>query len=410
MADRRRPLLVGAVCFAAACILQSSPAQADLGDPTRGQSLFVSKGCVECHAVRGAGGRVGPDLGRTAVRGSFYEIAAALWNHSLVMGDKMKEFRLVRPTFKENELADLLAFLYFLNYFDEPGDPEVGKVLFAQKHCIQCHGLGKQGGVSGPRLDTFPRGSSPLRIAQDLWNHGPVMVPAIRRRGLDIPTFNGSEIIDLFAYLRIQGQQRQAAREFRSAGDPGRGKSLFREKGCSRCHSVLDGGPSIGPDLGKGDLRGSVTQLAGRMWNHWPAMVEAMGALGMSPPTFKGEDVADVFAYLFVSRYDGRAGDLSRGRTVYRQKECAVCHGQNGEGVSGPSLRSLGGESKERITQRMWNHAPQMREKMGAQQIPWPRITPEDLAALLALIADGWKSPVPERPSDSIEAKRRKAP
>jgi mono/diheme cytochrome c family protein len=410
MRERPRFLLIGAAGVLAAGVMQAQPVQAGFGDPMQGQSLFVSKRCVDCHAVRGAGGRIGPDLGRTAVKGSFYEIAAAMWNHSLVMGDKMKELRLVRPTFKENELADLLSFLYFLKYFDEPGDPEVGKVLFAQKHCIQCHGLGKQGGASGPRLDTLPRGSSPLRIAQDLWNHGPAMVPAIRRQGLDVPTFNGSEIIDLFAYLRIQGQQRQAAREFRSAGDPGRGKRLFREKGCSRCHSVLDGGPNIGPDLGKGELRGSVTQLAGRMWNHWPAMVEAMGALGMAPPTFKGEDVADVFAYLFVSRYDGQAGDLSRGRTVYRQKGCVVCHGQNGEGVTAPSLRGSAGESKERIAERMWNHAPQMRDRMGIQQIPWPRLDPEELAALLAIMADGWKSQVPGRPDDPIEAKRRRTP
>jgi mono/diheme cytochrome c family protein len=249
--------------------------------------------------------------------------------------------------------------------------------------------------VSGPRLDTLPRGTSPLRIAQDLWNHGPAMVPAIRRMGLDIPKFNGSEIIDLFAYLRGQGQRR-AAREFRSAGDPGRGRRLFKAKGCSRCHSVLDGGGDIGPDLGKAELRGSVTQLAGRMWNHWPAMAEAMGALGMAPPIFKGEEVADVFAYLFISRYEGRAGDLARGRTVYRQKGCVVCHGEKGEGFIGPPLKTSGGETKEQIAQRMWNHAPQMQATMGAHQIPWPRFDSEELAALLALIAKGWESPVPE--------------
>ncbi len=384
----RRLALLGVVVLS---MLGPAPARATPGNPTKGQSLFVSKGCVECHAVRGAGGRIGPDLGRTAVKGSFYEIAAALWNHSLTMSDKMKELRLVRPSLRDDELADLLAFLYFLNYFDEPGDPKVGKVLFAQKHCIQCHRLGKEGGTAGPRLDALPRGTSPLRIAQDLWNHGPAMVPAIRRLGLDIPKFNGSEIIDLFAYLRSQGQ-RQAAHEFRSAGDPGRGKRLFVEKGCSRCHAVLGEGAGIGPDLGSAELRGSVTQLAGRMWNHWPAMAEAMGALGMTPPTFKGEEVADVFAFLFISRYESRPGDLALGRTVYRQKGCVVCHGPDGQGGIGTSLRTASGESKEQIMQRMWNHVPQMRDKMGVHQIPWPRFDAKELAALQALLADGWKS------------------
>jgi mono/diheme cytochrome c family protein len=137
-------------------------------------------------------------------------------------------------------------------------------------------------------------------------------------------------------------------------------------------------------------------------------MVEAMGALGMAPPTFKGEDVADLFAYLFVTRYDGRAGDLARGKTVYRLKGCVVCHGPNGEGARGPSLRGAGGEPKERIAQRMWNHAPQMRDRMESQQILWPRLEPDELAALLAILADGWRSQAPEHPNDSTKAQRRR--
>ena len=402
--SRERIAFRGAQTVVTAILLEAATALGAFGDPAKGQSLFVSKSCVECHAVRGAGGRIGPDLGRTAVKGSLYEIAAAMWNHALTMGERMSELQLVSPSFKDDELADLLAFLYFLNYFDEPGDPEVGKVLFSQKHCIQCHRLGKVGGVAGPRLDSLPRGTPPLRIAQDLWNHGPAMVPSIRRMGLDVPHFRGNEIIDLFTYLRSQGQRR-TVREFRSAGDPGRGRRVFNEKGCARCHAVLGDGPAIGPDLGSAELRGSVTQLAGRMWNHWPAMAEAMGSLGMSPPTFQGEDVADLFAYLFITRYEGRPGALAEGRIVYRQKGCVVCHGPAGEGGSGPTLRGVAGESKEQITQRMWNHAPQMKERMGIQQIPWPRFEPGELAALLALMADSWKSPAPDEPKGVPRAK-----
>ncbi len=368
-------------------------AGAAIGDPARGQTLFVAKGCVHCHAVRGVGGRVGPDLGRTAVKGSFYEIASAMWNHSAAMDQKMEEFRVARPVFEKDELSDLLAFLYFLNYFDESGDPRVGKVLFAQKHCIQCHTLGREGGSTGPRLDTLPRGTPPLRIAQDLWNHGPVMVPAIRRMGLDVPRFEGSEIIDLFAYLRGHGERR-GAREFRSAGEAGRGKSLFASKGCLRCHSVFGKSPGIGPDLGRAELRGSVTQLAGRMWNHWPAMSEAMGVLGMAPPKFKQDELADVFAYLFISRYDGPASGRGRGEAVYRIKRCVLCHGESGEGGIGLPLRKATvGESKEQIFQRMWNHAPRMRDKMGTRQVLWPRFEADELSALLSLLSGGWKEP-----------------
>jgi mono/diheme cytochrome c family protein len=153
-------------------------------------------------------------------------------------------------------------------------------------------------------------------------------------------------------------------------------------------------GGGIGPDLGVSELRGSVTQLAGRMWNHWPAMSEGMRSIGMKPPTFQGDELADVFAYLFVSRYDGQPSTRQRGDDVYRLKGCAVCHGPRGEGGTGPSLRkAVIGQGKEVAFQSMWNHGTKMREKMSAQQIPWPRFDADELAALFALLEKGWSEP-----------------
>lgn len=378
-------------------LVTPSYAAATIGDPARGQLLFVSKGCVECHAVRGAGGRIGPDLGRSSVKGSFYEIVAAMWNHNGTMNEKMKELRLVRPHFEGTELSDLVAFLYFLNYFDEPGDAKSGKSLFAEKHCIECHAIGKEGGHTGPRLDAFERGTPPLQIAQDLWNHGPVMISMMRARDLEVPTFQGNEIVDLFSYLRGQGQRR-APRAFKSAGDPVKGKEVFESKGCARCHAVFGRGGSIGPDLGRTELRGSVTQLAGRMWNHWPVMSGAMQSMGMATPVFRGEELADVFAYVFVSRYSAAEASLDRGLAVYREKRCASCHGLQREGGIGPALAPVvAGQTKEEIARRMWNHAPAMSVRMSDRQIPWPRFTANDLAALIRFISENSPQPVATR-------------
>jgi mono/diheme cytochrome c family protein len=401
--SRGFPRATLATVLGLAAALASAPqARGEFGDPVRGQALFVEKGCVQCHAVRGTGGRIGPDLGRTAVKGSFFEIAAGIWNHAIVMGNKMQEARITRPSFKNDELGDLIAFLYFLNYFDEPGDPKVGKVLFVQKHCIQCHRIGQEGGTAGPPLDRLPRGTAPLRIAQGLWNHGPVMVPAIRRVGMEVPKFEGSEIVDLFAYLRSRGQ-RQAVREFRSAGDPERGKKVFADKGCANCHAIFGRGSAIGPDLGRAELRGSVTQLAGRMWNHWPAMTEAMGAMGMASPTFHGDQMADLFAFLFLSRYEGRPGDIARGQALFELKGCSACHGQRGEGNIGPALGPfVSGQKKEQIAQLMWNHASAMGTSMRAYGVAWPRFEADEMSNLVAFLAGGLpNSPAAGRESGS---------
>ncbi|HSN67662.1 MAG TPA: c-type cytochrome [Thermoanaerobaculia bacterium] len=376
-------------CLIGLSLLFASPLAAEeFGDPMKGQVVFVTKGCVHCHAVRGAGGRIGPDLGRTAVKSSFYDLTSAMWNHSPAMAEKMREWHLARPAFEETELKDLLAFVYFLNYFDEPGDAAAGRSLFAEKHCIQCHAIGREGGTTGPRLDSLVRGTPPLQIAQSLWNHGPAMIASIRARDLQVPEFDGSEILDLFAYLRRQGR-REANRDFRSAGDPVRGAALFASKGCSRCHAVFGRGGSIGPDLGRADLRGSVTQLAGRMWNHWSVMAEGMRALDIPRPVFHDEELADVFAYLFISRYHGEPPPAEAGRAVYANKGCVSCHGARGDGGKGPPLRaSVAGESKEQIAQRMWNHAPLMGAGMDSRGLRWPRFEPRELAALLRFLAE----------------------
>ena len=383
--------LRGALLLAALALPSHS---GDLGNPMKGQSLFVSKRCVECHAIRGKGGRVGPDLGRTAVKGSFYDLVAAMWNHTAIMEGKMAESRIVRPSFEAEELGDLVAFLYFLNYFDEPGNAAAGRALFSQKGCIQCHRIGLEGGNSAPRLDRIPRGMPPLQLARDLWNHGPTMVPLMRAKGLAVPTFNENEILNLFAFLRSQGK-RQAARAFSSAGDPVKGKAVFSAKGCAQCHGFFGKGRGgLGPDLGTTDLRGSVTQLAGRMWNHWSGMTEAMQGLGMATPSFRNDELADVFAYIYVTRYEGRLPDRAQGRATYAKHGCSTCHGDDGGGGIGPALAPLtAGETREQLAQRLWNHAPEMGKKMSARGMPWPRFEATELAGLLAFLSNEWKQP-----------------
>src|SRR4029450_12919856 len=71
---------------------QSVPGQ----DPASGARVFESAGCVKCHAVAGSGGKVGPDLSHTARAHSFYDLAAAMWNHLPRMTARMQQMGIAR--------------------------------------------------------------------------------------------------------------------------------------------------------------------------------------------------------------------------------------------------------------------------------------------------------------------------
>ena len=102
-------------------------------DPTRGARLFVSKGCERCHALKGEGGKVGPDLGRIDLGETQFGFAAKLINHIPTMRLLMEKTRIVKPNLTGEELTEISAYLYLLRFFDEPGDSGPGKVLVRRK-------------------------------------------------------------------------------------------------------------------------------------------------------------------------------------------------------------------------------------------------------------------------------------
>src|SRR5438094_10586041 len=64
-----------------------------------GWDVYAKKGCGQCHGVRsGSEGRAAPDLARIQSGTGFYELGAAMWNHLPLMGAKMREKGIERPT------------------------------------------------------------------------------------------------------------------------------------------------------------------------------------------------------------------------------------------------------------------------------------------------------------------------
>jgi cytochrome c2 len=369
-------LAVVVACWAGAAEAQTlfTPAQ----DPVAGSRVFGAKGCARCHAIKGTGGKIGPDLGRTERPRSFYDLAADLWNHAPRMAERMRQLGVPRPRLDEHESADLVAFLFTADYFDRPGDAAVGRRLFTAKRCVTCHQRGGVGGVIGPSLDALGERGSPIHVASAMWNHGPQMSEAMRARGIPRPTFRGAELRDLLAFLAPPDAAAEPAHVL--PGDAEQGRRLFTDKGCFECHAIRGLGGRAAPDLADRAARGSVLDFAAQMWNKAPAMTAAMKARGIPASQLAPAEMADMLAFLYSVRYMGPIGDPRRGAQVARNKGCLACHAAGTR--AGPLRRVRGGEPPA-VLAALWNHA-----FIGdaAARAPWAPMTDGEMLDLITFL------------------------
>ena len=120
------------------------------GDPWDGKVLFTNH-CSQCHEAEGEGGDVGPSLGASAESRTLSGLSASLWNHAPAMNESMRDLGVDRPTFTDEEMADIITYLFAIRYFDPPGSPTSGKAVYA-KSCGTCHGDQAEGSSEGPSL------------------------------------------------------------------------------------------------------------------------------------------------------------------------------------------------------------------------------------------------------------------
>ena len=175
-------------------------------DPGAGERLFTTKGCARCHGAAGRGTADGPDLRTATLRLRVSEIAGVLWNHSFQMSAAMRARGFGFPRFQGTEMADVIAFLYYLRFNETGGDARAGQTVFAQKGCATCHGPMGQGAI-GPRLSGSQAVLTPLGLATAMWNHAPAMFDVAQNRRLDWPRFEDDEMRDLAEYLRRLAQR-----------------------------------------------------------------------------------------------------------------------------------------------------------------------------------------------------------
>ncbi len=163
-----------------------------------GRQVFQAKGCAQCHAIRGAGGARAPDLGAQPFPRTLGQFAGLMWNHAPAMWTSMQARRVAPPRFSNQEMADLIAYLFTERYFERAGSPGHGGRIFAEKGCGSCHESRASG---APDLVRWRGAASPVPVAAALWNHGPLMLERMQKQHIAWPRFAGGEMSDLMEFL-----------------------------------------------------------------------------------------------------------------------------------------------------------------------------------------------------------------
>lgn len=173
-----------------------------------------------------------------------------------------------------------------------------------------------------------------------------------------------------------------------SQGDPERGGRLFEAKGCVLCHAPPGKPKGIGPPLDTLQRPQGLLELAGRLWNHAPAMQQLWAQRGKAWPTLDTAEMTDLVAFLQARGTADRPGSETRGQVLLLKKGCLKCHAFLGEGGGvGPDLsRYPDYDSPLSWATSVWNHAPKMRAKAEERGMAYPRFETDEMVDLVEFL------------------------
>jgi mono/diheme cytochrome c family protein len=270
----------------------------DSGDPLHGAAVFKEKQCIQCHALRGEGGKLGPDLSDGQSLDTPVEWIQVLWNHSAKMESKMKQRKMVWPNFDPKEMADLFAYVrrsagHTDGEFPFPAtDPDQGWAVFQKKGCIQCHSLSEHVESAGPALwSGRPLPSSFSEFGAIMLNHFPKMEEALDTRGRQVPEFSGAEMSDLVGFI-------YSMHYVEPSGSASVGQSVFSWRGCADCHGADADGTGRGPALRGTGQNYTANRLATDLWRHGARMYKQNNRLKHDWPSLQDSDIGNLLTFL----------------------------------------------------------------------------------------------------------------
>lgn len=211
-----------------------------IGSPTKGQALFESKHCSDCHIYNGAGGSDAPPLDFMRGHLSAREIAGmagTIWDHLPKMLPHFKKEGVPLPSFTTGQMADLIAYLHGgppkgaapttteaattsgmnMSTTTATTGAARGKQLFASQGCGSCHTFTAAGasGTVGPNLDkALAADAKKAGQALAAFVHESIVkpdayVPSGFQAGVMPSSYgqslSGSQVADLVAFLAQKG-------------------------------------------------------------------------------------------------------------------------------------------------------------------------------------------------------------
>jgi cytochrome c2 len=344
------------------------------GDSARGQRLFETLACVQCHSVNGTGGKSAPDLGRVLDRGfTPATLAATMWNHAPGMWASMRDRQITAGELDQQAAQDLMAFFYAARFFEKPGDAGRGKRAFASDGCAGCHSL---------PVSQWQGLTDPIALIDAMWNHRSQMLAATASKGVRFPLLSAQDLTDMLVYLRNQPGNLPGSRErtgvFRIEST-GAGDAVFQSAGCAKCHQTV---AALAQDVqGQNGQEMTLTEIAAEMWNHAPRMAAAGApAINLTPG-----QMSDLVSSFWAAKFFEDAGRTASGSRVFASKNCAVCHNDAASGA--PRLPVAGRDfSGAAMISVLWRHGPRMLDLMKTKGLGWPRFNGAQMADLIAYL------------------------
>ncbi len=343
-------------------------------DSARGQRLFETLSCVQCHSVNGTGGKSAPDLGRMLDRGfTPATLAATMWNHAPGMWASMRDRQITAGELDQQAAQDLMAFFYAARFFEKPGDAGRGKRAFESLGCAGCHGLTSSPNPAAKPVNQWAALTDPIALLDAMWNHRADMLAATASKGVGFPQLSAQDLTDMLVYLRNQPSTREQAGVFRIEA-AGAGDAVFQSAACANCHQTVDA-------LAKEVHGQTLTEIAAEMWNHAPRMAAAGApAANLTPEQMRG-----LISSFWTSKFFEDSGRPASGSRVFAGKNCAVCHNDASSGA--PRLPTPGREfSGAAMISALWSHGPRMLDLMKTKGLEWPRFSGSQMADLIAYL------------------------